>query len=554
MKSELGSARLLNMFGQEQIDKMFSPLNFSKEDREFGDLLQEYAESYYDAVNRVFEEERNISLPKESFFFPMRGKGKTKEKDMSFGGMAFIDGDPSMVFSRDQSPQVALVLGNPLTTLWNHIDAVGDYTRLAQPLNEINAIFNDERITKQIEHVYGRGFVSALHNKLTKMTIQERTAANIEPVKVLDKMISNTLVAKIALKGAIAVKQWVNLVAYADGMPVSSFLKYQAEFLKNPKKAIQFMTKDDYIRTRFKDGSLGVELAKAIEEAAFSRTGTFVEFSALNIRFGDIAAVVQGGYSKVQYLINEKKIPEAEAFKILARDTAETQAYSSIDSISNLQAWGKTNAFARYIFAFKNSQNQFVRKIGSAIIQHSRGEISTRQLAKTIFIFQVLNPFVYTTATSLSVMAALLSDDDDEREEAWAKVGIDLAYSATFGNANALPLLGDNTERGAAYVAYGDKFKTPGIPFADTLGGMTFDTIDLVKSLAAEDVSIEDIEYDDFIKHVLEMGEIGTGLPLTTARNMAEGVGDIATTDNKLQGALRVEGYTKKKAEQFAVE
>ena len=147
MKSELGSARLLNMFGQEQIDKMFSPLNFSKEDREFGDLLQEYAESYYDAVNRVFEEERNISLPKESFFFPMRGKGKTKEKDMSFGGMAFIDGDPSMVFSRDQSPQVALVLGNPLTTLWNHIDAVGDYTRLAQPLNEINAIFNDERIT-----------------------------------------------------------------------------------------------------------------------------------------------------------------------------------------------------------------------------------------------------------------------------------------------------------------------------------------------------------------------------------------------------------------------
>lgn len=550
-QNEIGRTRLENMFDANELGRMFSKL--TKEDMAFADLLIETSESYYDTINNIFREDRGIDLPRRDRYFPFISEAEITDlpsfMDNSFGT---VNGLPS--FTKDVTPSknIRLNLGNPISTLFTHIANVGEYANLYEKTKEISIMFNDERLKQAIRYHYGELNYKSFMTTLKNISLMSRVRDNIMATNVFDKLAANYIVSKIALKPTIAIKQVLSFINYAENMPISDFITYQAEFMLNPKKAIDFMLQDEYLKARFGQGSEVFELSNAMETSSFSRTGRLMDWLTLNVRIGDMGAIVLGGYSQVRYLMDKKGMTKEQAFKQFRKDTADSQQFSSTSSLSDLQNYARKNALARMLFAFTNTPFQYHRKLVDATIQLSRGEMSKEQYSKTVMIYQVLNPIMYNMATSLTPLALALGwDDEDEREKIMREMLIqDMLGGVLTGNTTLVPFVSDLPSQ-VFRLATGEKMYRPDTQF---FAQETYDILktsaDIVSSLAQGNP--EDVKLDDFLKVVTDIGEIWKGLPLDYTINTVEGINNLREEETRLQGILEIMGYTNKRSKTIA--
>lgn len=52
------------------------------------------------------------------------------------------------------------------------------------------------------------------------------------------------------------------------------------------------MLQDEYLKARFGQGSEVFELSNAMETSSFSRTGRLMDWLTLNVRIGDMGAII----------------------------------------------------------------------------------------------------------------------------------------------------------------------------------------------------------------------------------------------------------------------
>lgn len=97
-------------------------------------------------------------------------------------------------------------------------------------------MFNDERLKQAIRYHYGELNYKSFMTTLKNISLMSRVRDNIMATNVFDKLAANYIVSKIALKPTIAIKQVLSFINYAENMPISDFITYQAEFMLNPKK------------------------------------------------------------------------------------------------------------------------------------------------------------------------------------------------------------------------------------------------------------------------------------------------------------------------------
>lgn len=562
-QNELGKARLDNMFTQDVQDSMFSTL--TEEDIKFAELCIEMADTYND-VNEVFKKDRDTDLPKRQKYFPFASE--TQEITVqSFieNNLGFQGGLPSFTKSVNESEKVYLKAINPVNVLFNHFHSVSDYVNGYLQNKELAYALKDQNVQNDIKYYYGESILNSLMNDVNAITFGRKNTDYTEINKGIDKFVNNYIVAAIAAKPTIFFKQFLSFVNFSEKVPVTSFFKYLNEFNRNPKKAIDFMMKNEYLRARFAGGNQVEELAHAIEGSNFSKTKKLVDFLTLNVRLGDIGAIVYGGYAEVQYLIKEKGYTQQQAFDQFIKDTAETQQFNSRASISGLQAYAKQNSFMRGFFAFTNTPYQYLNKTYNVILQAKRGEISKKQAAKTVFIYQVLNPFLYNTATSLSPVALLLASmygDEDKKDEALKELMMyDLLGGVLTGNMDIMPI---NVPEMAFRYVMGEK-NLRGVrrmPLAreveDTVVG-TFELIRDLNDLAIGEISVEDIELEEYLKALRAITLIKTGLPVDYIGNVVSAVDDLAKVgdDDEIRpipAVLKIAGYSKKKAESIDIE
>lgn len=550
-QNEIGRARLENMFDQEQLGYMFSKLN--KQDLAFADLLIETSESYYDSVNKIFREDRGLDLPKRERYFPFTVEAEVLDistfMDSSFGT---VKGLPSFTKTVTPSTGLRLNLGNPISTLFTHIQNVGEYVHLYQKTKELSLMFNDPRVKEAIRYNYGEMNLKSFYSSLDEISLVSRARDSILATSLFDKLAANYIVSKIALKPTIAIKQILSYVNYMENMPVSTFMKYQAEFFADPKKAIEFMMEDKYLQARFGQGSEVFELSRAMETSTYSKSGKFMDWLTLNVRVGDIGAIVLGGYSQVKYLMNEKGMSKQKAFEQFRKDTADSQQFSSASSLSNLQNYARKNALARMFFAFTNTPFQYHRKFVDAIVQVARGETSKKQFAKMAVIYQVINPILYNMATSLTPLAlALAWDDEDKREGILQEMLVqDMLGGVLTGNSNLLPVVGELPTQIFRQVTGAGMYKPDTQFFAEEQYDIIQTSADTLRLISQG--RIEDIDLGDVLDSIVSIGEIWKGLPLDYAFNVAEGVDHLMKEESRLQGLLEIAGYSNKRSKDVA--
>lgn len=521
-KNDLSHDRLINQFGIIQLNSILSKLD--EGDKKFGDLLQRTAAKFYLEINKVFIQKYGIELPKVKNYFPSVAE-HISEIDL-YNDYVERSTVPSFIKSRINNDNVTLKFGNPVQTLFSHIDKTSRFIKMTERLDTLNHIFKNKKVARKITEIYGEDTYKSLLQMLTNSSYTVKGAVYDGWSGIFNKLLNNWVVTKIAVKPTIMIKQLLSVFNYAGDMPVSDWGKGFINAVSHPKQTINFMMKDEYIKTRFQSGSQSEYLKETIKSLEFAKTKKLADFFTLSVRIGDIGAVVFGGKPYVDYLMKEKGLSEKEAFQEFRLVTMRSQQASVSSSLSNFQN-NNSNPLARTIFAFRNTSNQYMRKVADSIISFSHGEITKTQLAKNLFIYTFFNTFLYKTATSLSILRLLMTGDDDDLIN-------DIATSIFDLNAVAIPLLGDAYQYALSKLT-GESKHHSSIPALNEI----YTCFDKLKK--------EDFAFEDFLYIINNLVEIGTGVPANALTNTLGGISDIAH-GGFIGGTLRVLGYSDRRA------
>ena len=560
-QNEIGKARLDNMFSPEEQTRMFSTL--STEDIKFADLCIEMADTYED-VNAVFKQDRDIDLPKRAKYFPFASEtNDITVQSFLDSNMGLSGGSFSFTHQVAESNKVYLKAINPVSVLLGHFRDVGAYTSGYLQNKELMLVFKDPAVRRDIELYYGRDILESLMSDIEAVSFDRKAsnfaALNKQINRIAGPLVDSFVTAALALKTTITFKQWLSFVCYSENMPSSDFVKYLGEFARHPKKSTEYMKKCEYLNTRLQSGSQVEELAAAIESATFSRRKWLTNILTANVRYGDMFAIVFGGYAQVRYLVEKKGYTEQQAFEQFVKTTTQTQQFNSRASISSLQALAKENALIRAFFTFTNTPFQYLNKMYNAVLQGKRGDISKKQAAKTLLIYGVINPVLYKMASSLSPLELLLAymyGDDEDKEEAMKELFVyDMVGGVLTGNTEVLPV---NIPEMAFRYAMGEKDLrgVREIPLAreaeDTVVGVGEIARDMADLLSGE-IELEDVGLEDYLKALRAAG-VFAGLPADYAGNVISGIQDLAAVGDDAEfrpvsAVLKFAGYSKKKSE-----
>jgi len=524
-KNEVLHQRLLNQFGDIELERMFNEL--SDGDMKLGNLMMQTVNKYYAPANEAFIKKYGIDLPRVSNYFPSKVE-RISEIDL-LTDFASKSTDPSATKHRSGSIGLSMDFDNPVKMLYQHVDSMGKFIHMTETLDKQNKIFKNKTLRKIIIEKYGED----IYNEMLKMFMnnaykQEMTNYNWFS-KQIDKLVSNWLIGNVAVKPSIAIKQLLSASNYASEMP---YLKWKLGYLKaiaDPKGTIEYMNKIPYLKARFEMGGQNEFLKNEINNSKLAKTARFKEWASANIRMGDIGAIAFGGRPYLEYLMKEKGLSEEAAIKEFLDHTQRTMQASETSTLNNFQiAMAKGGFGSKLLTAYKNAQWQYLRMAGDSIVSYSNGDMTGSQMGKTLFMYLFMNPFLYRSATSLSLVTLLATGKGDDLEK-------DILGSIFDLNADAIAVFGDLYQYAVGKLLLKEK----GIPEKTPLVG---DIQAHINNISKEDVGIED--WLDFAGYGTQ---VTTGVPVNSVALSLSGAGDIAQ-GKYLKGSLKALGWSDKRA------
>lgn len=539
------SQRLHSAYGESQLNHLFNTV-LDNQDKAVCYTLQKEAEKTYDKINEVFIRERGYELPRVQAYFPSVTERVESEVDYLVAD-ASIAKNPGFLKSRVDSSRILQKPSNPFSILWRHIDRAGDYHYKAEKLNHIRSVFKDRNFKKAVEAKFGEDVFNQLTAMIDQMGMNRRKM-KFALDGVGDFLTNNYVRGAIAAKPNIAIKQLVSSINYAENMPPATWAKYFAKALANPKQTIKFMIEaDPYIKARFESGSMNEALSHVLaQQKAGPGKGylwqQFDTWMTLNTRLGDVGAIIFGGKPYIDYLMNEKGMSKKDAVEQFRKSTMRSQQANTKSSLSAYQAQDM-NFITRALFAFKNTGAQYARKIADSLIEYQRGDITKKQLAKNVAIYGLLNSWLYSLLTDLWLVQLAygwISGDGDD-DDALATMADDLIFSPVTQMAGSLPFLDMGVENAIRFITdhardQKFRFRSAPLPVAD----------DLVK--LGNRALKEDMEMEDVLTLLAEMGQTLGGIPTRYFKGAAKGAYDVASGENPMRGFLQMLGYTEHRA------
>lgn len=530
--NEVGEKRLKNQFGQETLDTILDEM--SLEDVKLAEVLLRTVQSFYDMINKTYIKKYGLDLPKVSNYFPFTPERISDVETFNeYSAQSY-----SFTKSRANSELIPMDFHNPLQIVFNHIDSVAKFCFMSDSIDKANKVFRNADLKRAIINKYGDSAYKTLEQQLLNVTNRKQNAIHNGLDKITENLASNWISANVMVKASTGVKQLLSACNYSTEMPYVTWVKGYLKALSKPKETIDYMMKIPYLKARFHGGYSNEALKQFVENAKVAQIKSLKNFLALNIKLGDMGAIVFGGKPYIDYLINEKGLTETEAIKEFVLSTNRTQQSGEIASLSNYQVSWSRSPILRVLTAYRNSQQQYVRMCGDALVSVANGEMSKEQCAKIIFNFAFLQPFMFEVATTGSLLRMILTGDDDDF---WN----DVKKSIFNLGADSLAFLGEAWRYAVSItIAGGKKKQNAELPMYS----------DIIREINR--LSKEDIELSDFLKFLgTVVGKLGFGVDVNhnIGNSLIGGTADII--DGKpIKGALRLYGMTENRAKHITGE
>ena len=551
--------RLLRQYGQAQLDQMFALL--SEPEKRLADVLQQFTAAQWARENAVFREMHGFSLPQDPNYLP------SVARRMDIGGdtdyiKQYINAsaNPSFIKKRVKSFRVAMKPTSILEIVQNHTNRAAEYINEALTFNLIKGVFKSEKIERAFESAAGREDGKKLYDKLLRLIDlqgpQIKKSAGSSPV--MEFIFNGWVKSAMALKATVGAKQFATGISFAEKMPFHVWAKYFLEGMAKPKATYDFMLKNvPHIEVRFAQGSINESLQRAMAARDLNllqtRWNNLTNALMFNIRWGDKASFVYGGYPYYKYLTEDLKLSPQEA-RAKVEEQGESTLQSSQKALLGEYQANADNYAARIYTVFRNQSKQYFGKLATSYIQYKNGEISAADFGKTWLLYAALNPMIYT----LLGFAWLYPGKDDDGEEKAQKGVFDVLASPITGLASVNAF----AEAGVKYLldAVYAKSKNQKLPALGSVAMPAFEDIqrDVNKAVKAYNDAggleelLGEMSLTDSINSLAALLKY-TGLPAQTALNAAGGVKDVF--DGKTaKGLLRAAGYTEYRAGQMTGE
>ena len=518
-------------------DKAFAQAQL---DRYQGDL--EYGRNN-EAHNRIY----GIDLPFIAHYMPLRSE-KTPTRRRGEEGVMDMDDPGTPQWKQDvllrKTPETSrhlkkrskdvvdsrLIIEGDIGLFNSYQEEMAHFRHFTEKIQLAKLVIESDTFKNAVISEYGQDTYRALVNSWQRNAADGM--ANAGSIKFVDKFRNAFIVSQIGLSVSVTLKQLISIQNFAQDMPPSELISGLVAFWKDPAKHRAEMRQHQFFANR--DNSLDrdfADLMNSKQYKAWLSNPTLKNMLTKNVRVGDQAAIVWGGWSYVRYLKKQvnpetgQNYTQQEALDVMVRKAEETQQSGATHQLSEFQSGG---SWARLFTMFSTGPVQATRQIVEAQRGLAAGRIDMAQYAKTMAIYYVMVPL------SFSVASSFLSREDWEGGLKNAGISVLLGpLGATYSVGNLLV----NTARHAFNMR---KYPNAG-PFSDTLGYMSKFLNRLFSPVTGAEEGITDLTDQDWV-NLLQAGLNlnGMGIPARRAYRIVAGLHDLAEDVQEGAGAAEV--------------
>lgn len=445
IKNEDIAQNYFDAYGQDQIMSLVS--NLSDAEMKFADYMQSVVQDYYSVANEYNKRKTGKELEKRPNYW-MATSNMMEEEYNALDTYRPASSVPS--FLKKKAKKTTPIPKNAMQKMSKHIRQAEYIQHMEPTYLDLKNIFGDRNVCNLVTQKYGSKLMDLINKEVDTLSMSyHREAANAFE-RVFNKLIGNWAVAKVA-NPIVGIKQIAASVNYATEMPVAAWTKNFTKALAHPKKTFDFMIKNSpMLETRYGQGyddaiSLAISGAEGSSKAQQILTESLLSFT----KMGDIAAIIYGGNAFVQYRIDQGDSIEV-AFEKFEKITNKTQQSNNPSSLSQLQ---KSRGFG-FFMKFRNTPNQYARLIVENQLQYMRGEISQLEYAKTMVMYTMIQPLLYTYigAAAKDIGGSLTAmigggSDDDKKEVTKLETFLDAMNMMLTSTVDALPILDEVVDR-----------------------------------------------------------------------------------------------------------
>jgi len=504
LKNDLVKERFHNAFGEEQVNSLLQ--NLSPEDMKMADNLMKEVQEYKEILNKRNIEISGRDLGTIENYWPAKS-----EFQQEFFDDIRIQGEiPSAMKARSKSSKIIPQQANAWLIFQRHIAQAEHIKNLSGKYEELKNIFSDRRIRKTIEEKYGENTYNALIDHIETFSLNQRTQRLDVFSGVYNKALNNWVKAKVASPTVFA-RQLISSIYSVEEIGIKNFVKYQADFVKNPTKAFKFMWENvPFIKARFKKG-----YSEALQDVLRGtnnlnlKVGGISKYTTIATRGGDITAIILNGYPIIKTELAKGKSME-QAIETFQRFTEKTQQSPTQANLSSLQR--QKNAFARTFFRFKNTVNQLLRLQVDANVQFLNKQITAKQFAEKTFLYSIYTPMMYVLIGFMITQGFkwIFGKEDEEKQE--SLLG-DILQQIIIQPFQSIPLIDATTE-----VAYSEiRKRITGKDYYLGEGLFSFPLLGDLSTVAGE-FQEKDISAEEWLKIFSIIQEPATGLPTETIK------------------------------------
>jgi len=489
-------------FGEGQVETLMRKL--TSQDVAFGDMLQEAVQGYREILNK-----RNIEITGRDLGFIEKYWPATSEFQVSVIDDMRVQGETPSALKARAKTRVIPVPKNAWYKAQRHIGQAEHVDKISREYEAMKRLFTDRKVKHAMKKKYGDDVYNTLMAQIENISLNKQTERIDAISSMFQRAINNWVTAKIALNPSTYVRQLMSVGNYAENMNAAKWTVGFFKGMQHPKKTFDFMWKNaPFLEARFNKG-YSEALKEAIEGAERMSVNkrVWTKFLTALVRSGDVTAIIYGGYPLIQSELAKGKSMQ-EAVDIFEDATLESQQSGLSSSISQFQ--NSRNPFTRLFLAFKNTSNQYFRKMGDAVITYQNGDISLEQFAKTMTIYAVIQPIMYVSAgyatkTAFGLLGKLIRDEDEDWEELLDKFLDDIMIQLIVSPVNAMPIIDDVIRTAARKLTDQKIYKIFSTPLFD----------DLESGFRA--LTKKEVTGGDYLKTATSILEPTTGAPIRTA-------------------------------------
>ena len=426
-----------------------------------------------------------------------------------------------------------------------HAKEVNHYISHAELAKNLSAAFlNNARARNAITQKHGADFYDALKAQV-EYIIEGNPIVTNKIHRDVTKLRSNLTKAQLMVKPAILVKQLTSAPAFIEEIGPVAYAKAAASLTRNARKFMPMIWGSEYVKNRMSNSQFA-DIQQQLDQRDNTLKGLrWDDYAMMNIKWGDIGAVIAGGAPVYVHTYNEAKAAgmtndqaQAKAEEVFGLASERAQQSSAGHAKGSFL---REEGIARTWFMYLTSPLQYQRNINTGIAnlvanvfekkagRKSDVKKAANQALRAIVVYHVILPQIFQAVAS--GLVGFTDDEDYIQEQFWAKQ----RRALYMGNFNAFPVIGVLISKAANLVAgTGENFDSSGSPLLDLVQNTTADFYRALKN-------------GDSLDAWLDLGESASlvlGYPTKTAKSYYEAFTDISegNTENPL---LRALGWSK---------